>query len=104
MKRSSGRILTTHAGRLDGPPELRELAAASMRSGTPLDVAALSAKLPGAVEWVLRQQADAGVDVVSDGEVGRVGYGLAYYGKRLAGLTGRAVSPDQPAFMSLRTG
>jgi 5-methyltetrahydropteroyltriglutamate--homocysteine methyltransferase len=104
MKRSANRILTTHAGRLDGPPELRDMGAASMRSGAPLDAAALGAKLPGAIEWVVREQAKAGVDVVSDGEVGRLGFGLGYYGKRLSGLTSRAVSPDEPAFMSLRTG
>jgi hypothetical protein len=30
MKRSTDRILTTHAGRLDGPPELREKTGAIM--------------------------------------------------------------------------
>ena len=30
MKRSSDRILTTHAGRLDGPPDLREMTAAML--------------------------------------------------------------------------
>ena len=37
MKRSTDRILTTHAGRLDGPPEYREMTLAMM-SGKPVDV------------------------------------------------------------------
>jgi 5-methyltetrahydropteroyltriglutamate--homocysteine methyltransferase len=104
MNRSTDRILTTHAGRLDGPPELRALMADSMRSGASFDAAALGSKLQSAIAWVLRRQAEAGVDIVSDGELGKLGFGLGYYGPRLTGLTARNVSPGEPAFMSLRTG
>jgi 5-methyltetrahydropteroyltriglutamate--homocysteine methyltransferase len=104
MNRSTDRILTTHAGRLDGPPELRALMAESMRSGASFDAAALGSKLQSAIAWVLRRQAEAGVDIVSDGELGKLGFGLGYYGPRLTGLTARNVSPGEPAFMSLRTG
>src|SRR3984893_18496796 len=103
MKHSTARILTTHAGRLDGPPELREMAE-SMRSGASFDAAALGSRLQSAIAWVLRRQAEGGVDIVSDGELGKLGFGLAYYGPRLTGLTARKVSPGEPAFMSLRTG
>src|SRR5262245_14915636 len=103
MKRSNHRVLTTHAGRLDGPPELRELGT-SVRSGSPLDPAALASALQNAIGWVVRRQVDAGVDIVSDGELGKLGFGLAYYGRRLTGLTSRQVNPGEPAWMSLRTG
>jgi 5-methyltetrahydropteroyltriglutamate--homocysteine methyltransferase len=95
MKHSTDRILTTHAGRLDGR-NWQEMA----RSGDAGDRAALQSRMVK----VIREQAGAGIDVVSDGELGKVGFGLPYYGRRLAGLTSRTVSPDDPGWMSLRTG
>jgi len=96
MRCSTERILTTHVGRLDGPPEMRSMIQA-FRTGGAVDAAELAALLPSATEFVLRKQIDAGVDVVSNGEVGSIGYGIAHYGKRLTGLTARKVSPDDPA-------
>src|SRR4030095_15083479 len=93
MKRSTDRILTTHAGRLDGR-DWQEMA----RSGDAGDTAALQS---GMVK-VIREQAGAGIDVVSDGELGKVGFGLPYYGRRLAGLTSRTESPDDPGGMAAR--
>jgi 5-methyltetrahydropteroyltriglutamate--homocysteine methyltransferase len=95
MKRSSDRILTTHAGRLDGR-DWQEMA----RSSDTADGAPLQSRMV----TVIREQANAGIDVVSDGELGKLGFGLPYYGRRLAGLTSRKVSPDDPGWMSLRTG
>ncbi len=95
MKHSTDRILTTHAGRLDGR-DWQEMA----RSGDAADAAALQSRMVK----VIREQAGAGIDVVSDGELGKVGFGLPYYGRRLAGLTSRTVNPDDPGWMSLRTG
>jgi 5-methyltetrahydropteroyltriglutamate--homocysteine methyltransferase len=73
MKRSTDRILTTHAGRLDGR-DWQEMA----RSGDAGDTAALQSRMVK----VIREQAGAGIDVVSDGELGKVGFGLPYYGRR----------------------
>jgi len=53
---------------------------------------------------VVRRQAAAGIDVISDGEIGKLGFGLAYYGKRLSGLSSRKVKPGEPGSMSMRTG
>jgi 5-methyltetrahydropteroyltriglutamate--homocysteine methyltransferase len=103
MTRSTDRILTTHAGRLDGPPEMQE-AAAAMRSGGSFDAAALGSRVASAIAWIVGRQADVGIDIVSDGELGKLGFGLGYYGRRLTGLTSRKVSPGEPAWMSLRTG
>jgi 5-methyltetrahydropteroyltriglutamate--homocysteine methyltransferase len=104
VKHSTDRILTTHAGRLDGPPEYRETMMALM-SGTSTDLDALRPKIHSAIVDVLRKQADAGIDVVSDGELGKIGFGsLGYYNRRMSGLTTRPRKADEPPFMSMQTG
>lgn len=103
MKHSTDRILTTHAGRLDGPPEYREVMM-GMMSGS-FDIDAARPKIHAAMVYVLRKQAEAGIDVVSDGEVGKIGFGgLGYYGRRLSGLATRKLRSGEPAFMALETG
>jgi 5-methyltetrahydropteroyltriglutamate--homocysteine methyltransferase len=103
MKASTNRILTTHAGRLDGPPEFRSLGRA-LFTGTLPDMAALLAAVRPAMVDVVRKQTASGIDVISDGEIGKIGFGLAYYGKRLTGLSSRPVKPGEPGWMSARTG
>ncbi len=104
MKHSTDRILTTHAGRLDGPPEYREMITAMM-SGKPADMEAFRPKVRSAIVDVLRKQAAAGIDVVSDGELGKIGFGgIGYYGRRLSGLSTRKLKPGEAAFMALQTG
>src|SRR5262245_47832367 len=103
MKRSDSRILTTHAGRLDGPSELIQLSRDVM-SGRVADVSALRPTVQRGIVDVIRRQAGAGVDVVSDGEVGKFGFGsLAYYGRRLSGLTTRPLKPGEAPYMALET-
>ncbi len=104
MKRSANRILTTHAGRLDGPAEYREMMTALM-SGQSRDLETIRPVVHNGIVDVLREQAEAGVDVISDGELGKVGFGtVSYYGRRLSGLTTRKLKPGEPAFMALETG
>ncbi len=104
MKHSTNRILTTHAGRLDGPPEYRAMMMAMM-SGQPVDLEAARPKIRSSIVDVLRKQADAGIDIISDGELGKVGFGsVGYYGLRLSGLSNRKLKPGEPAFMTLETG
>lgn len=103
MKRSTDRILTTHAGRLDGPKEYRAIARTIMERGS-FDPADSKLDLKGAIVDVLRQQADAGIDIVSDGELTKLGFGLPYYGKRLSGLGARPIKEDEPGWMSQKTG
>ena len=103
MKRSEQRILTTHAGRLDGPPELVKLSR-DMMAGQVAEMNALRPAVQRGMVDVIRKQADAGVDVISDGEVGKFGFGsLAYYGRRLSGLTTRPLKPGEAPFMALET-
>jgi len=107
MKHSTGRILTTHAGRLDGPPEYREMLMSmmGMPSGKSVDPKAVGPMVHTAIVDVLRKQAEAGIDIVSDGELGKTGFGgIGYYGRRLSGLSTRKLKPGEPAFMTLQTG
>ncbi|HEX7081465.1 MAG TPA: cobalamin-independent methionine synthase II family protein [Gammaproteobacteria bacterium] len=103
MKRSIDRILTTHAGRLEGPPEFGKVAG-SIRERRPPDPAEVEPHLQGAIVYVLRKQAEAGIDVVSNGELSRLGYWVFNYGRRLSGLTSREVREGEPAWMAHRTG
>jgi 5-methyltetrahydropteroyltriglutamate--homocysteine methyltransferase len=57
----------------------------SKNDGKPVDPAALEAEVKGAVRDVVRKQADIGLDVISDGEMGKVGF-IPYVNERLAGL------------------
>ena len=104
MKRSADRILTTHAGRLDGPPDLRQMSMAIM-SGRSLDMQAVMTRVRSAMVEIVRKQADLGIDIVSDGELGKIGFGsLTYYGRRLSGLTTRKVKPGEVGWMGQGAG
>jgi 5-methyltetrahydropteroyltriglutamate--homocysteine methyltransferase len=87
MQRSTDRILTTHAGSLTRPPDLREMLRAKA-SDQPYDREALAERVRAAVAEVVRQQIDAGVDVVSDGEEGKPGF-ANYVKDRLTGIVAR---------------
>jgi 5-methyltetrahydropteroyltriglutamate--homocysteine methyltransferase len=85
MKRSTDRILTTHTGSLVRPPAVLEVLKAEAY-GEPYDAAAFARLLHGAVAEVVRQQQEAGVDIPSDGEFGKVGWNN-YLMERLEGLS-----------------
>ena len=87
MKRSTQRILTTHVGSLPRPPDLLEMIQAKER-GEPFDGAAFASRVKSAVAEAVRKQADSGIDIVADGEMGRFGF-IPYVNERLAGLEPR---------------
>jgi 5-methyltetrahydropteroyltriglutamate--homocysteine methyltransferase len=87
MKRSTERILTTHAGSLARPPDLLEMMRAKV-ADQPYDHAAFAARVRSAVAEVVCQQLDAGVDIVSDGEAGKPGF-ANYVKDRLTGVVAR---------------
>ena len=87
MLRSETRILTTHTGSLPRPPELTRLYASRVR-GQPVAEAVLAAAGTEAVPWVVRQQLDAGIDIVNNGEQQRESFVL-YVRHRLSGMSGR---------------
>ena len=86
VKRSTERILTTHTGSLPRPPDLTAMLE-SMDAGSALDPAAFDGRVRRAVTDIVRQQVDAGVDIVNDGEQGKVGYST-YVRHRLTGFGG----------------
>ena len=87
MKRSTARILTTHCGSLPRPKALLDLMKAKA-NGEPYDPLAYTKRVQSAVVDVVRQQAKAGIDIVSDGEQGKLGF-FAYVRERLAGFEPR---------------
>jgi 5-methyltetrahydropteroyltriglutamate--homocysteine methyltransferase len=88
MKRSTDRILTTHTGSLPRPMELAEMLL-KKDEGEETNPQELSAAVQAAVAEIVRQQVESGVDVVSDGEQGKIGYST-YVKDRLTGFEGEA--------------
>ena len=70
MNRSTDRILTTHVGSLIRPAELQAFLRAK-QAGEAYDEAAHAHTLKDTVAEVVRQQAECGIDVISDGEFGK---------------------------------
>ena len=86
MKRSTDRVLTTHVGSLPRPKELLD----QMRNllsghGDEQDLADLTRE---AVGESVRQQVDHGLDVITDGEQGKIGFSR-YISDRLEGFESR---------------
>src|SRR5437867_6418356 len=90
MKRSTDRILTTHVGSLPRPPDVLEMIRAKS-AGRPPDESAYAARVRSAVSEIVKKQADLGIDVVDDGEMGKPGF-IPYVNERLAGF-----EPDRDA-------
>src|SRR3977135_2556367 len=91
MKLSSDRILTTHTGSLPRAQDLT-ITLEALDSGRMPDPEAFDARVRRAVGDIVRQQLDAGVDIVNDGEQGKVGYST-YVRHRLTGFDGQAAGP-----------
>ncbi len=97
MKRSSDRILTSHVGSLIRPPRLLELVRARDK-GDAADIRAYQQCLKESVAEVVRQQAQAGIDVVNDGEFGKSTSWALYALKRVSGFEMRPVKPGADPF------
>ena len=97
MKRSVDRILATHVGSLIRPQPLQEFLRAKQAS-KPFDLQAYDHCLTRSVADVVRRQAEAGIDVVSDGEFGKSISWSQYVLERLSGFERRAVKPGGNPF------
>ena len=86
MKLSTDRILTTHVGSLPRPADVAELLLKKEQE-EPFDEAELDARVRRGVAEIVARQVDAGVDVVSDGEMSKVAYST-YAKDRLTGFAG----------------
>ncbi len=91
MKRSEGRILTTHAGSLPRPPKLLDLLV-SVSKREEVDAAQLAAEVHTATVDVIRKQRDAGIDIGNNGEEARESF-FTYVQHRLTGYGGVSNRP-----------
>ena len=97
MKRSTERILTTHVGSLVRPQALQQFLRAQ-QAGEPFEEADYDRCLAQSVAEVVRRQAAAGIDVISDGEFGKSISWSQYALDRLSGFERRPVKPSANPF------
>jgi 5-methyltetrahydropteroyltriglutamate--homocysteine methyltransferase len=99
-----GRILTTHVGSLPRPQQVVDQVFAEDR-GEDFDREVYERVIREAVAQRVRDQAEAGIDLVSDGEMSKIGY-ATYIRHRLSGFeigeVPRATPADLDAFPSFR--
>lgn len=88
MKRSTERILTTHTGSLMRPDNLLQLMVAK-EQGKPVDATILADSVRDAVADVVKHQVALGIDIVSDGEMSKIGF-ANYVKDRLTGFGGES--------------
>ena len=86
MIRSSERFLTTHTGSLPRPDDLVRMMFAK-EEDVPIDRQALEARVRSAVAQIVRDQLDAHVDIINDGEMSKPSY-VTYVKDRLNGFGG----------------
>jgi 5-methyltetrahydropteroyltriglutamate--homocysteine methyltransferase len=86
VKRSLDRFLTTHTGSLPRPDDLIRTMFAK-EEGVPVDATALAARIRTAVGHIVGKQLEAGLAVVSDGEMSKPSY-ATYVKDRLTGFGG----------------
>jgi 5-methyltetrahydropteroyltriglutamate--homocysteine methyltransferase len=96
MKHSTDRILTTHVGSLIRPKTLQDMLRARQRGAA--DEATYEACLKESVAAVARRQAEAGIDIVDDGEYGKNISWSQYALERLSGFERRPVSLEKNPF------
>jgi len=99
-----GRIYTTHVGSLPRPQAVVDQVFAEDR-GQPVDYAVYDQVIRDAVKQRVRDQAEAGIDFVSDGEMSKIGY-ATYIRHRLSGFeigeVPRATPADLDAYPRFR--
>ena len=99
------RIMTTHVGSLIWPPHFVEILH-KIENKEPLEPGLYEKALTQSVQDVVRQQAEVGIDIVSDGEFGKGRNWAFYVHGRLAGMYTRPMTPEETddPFASTRGG
>jgi 5-methyltetrahydropteroyltriglutamate--homocysteine methyltransferase len=88
MRLSTDRILTTHAGSLPRPDDLAQMLY-DVLDEKPIDEEAFRARVREAVADIVARQREVGIDEISDGELGKVGFSN-YVLQRMSGFAGHA--------------
>jgi 5-methyltetrahydropteroyltriglutamate--homocysteine methyltransferase len=91
MKLSTDRFLTTHVGSLPRPQEVVDQLFAQDRGET-VEEAKFNEMMRRAAADLVKRQAEAGIDIVSDGEVSKISY-ATYIRHRLTGFEGDSARP-----------
>ena len=94
MAASANRVVTTHVGSLVRPPKLVQFLH-GIEDKEPYDPAAYEACLTESINDVVRQQVDAGIDIVSDGEFSKGRNWAFYIHDRLTGVQTRVLNPEE---------
>jgi 5-methyltetrahydropteroyltriglutamate--homocysteine methyltransferase len=97
MHTSTDRILTTHAGGIPRGEPLGQMLI-DEEAGKPVDNSALESDVGLRVSHVLEKQAEAGIDIINDGEQGRVGF-QTYITQRMSGFGGVSKWPYGKEFI-----
>ena len=92
MKTSTDRILTTHVGSLPRSKAVTQVLF-DRDAGVEADRAGGDAVISAAVRDIVRRQVEAGIDVVSDGEMSKISY-ATYIKDRISGFDGD--TPREP--------
>ena len=85
------RIRTTHTGSLPRPTEILEAVRAHFATGKPMDEGLLSRQ----VEAIVQKQVEAGIDIVTDGEMSKPSF-FHYLAERMGGFEPRAPKKNEP--------
>ena len=88
MKRSTERFLTTHTGSLPRPDNLMQMMIAR-EQGQSVDASELAGTVRNAVAEAVKHQVAAGIDIISDGEMSKIGF-ANYVKDRLTGFGGQS--------------
>jgi 5-methyltetrahydropteroyltriglutamate--homocysteine methyltransferase len=99
MWRSTDRILTTHGGNLPRPQDLDDLVAQGEEHRAEIDK-----RLTRAVQEVVDEQIEVGVDILNDGEYVKAASGKDYVGYIQARVTGWETLPVDPSRPPKRAG
>ncbi len=91
MKRSEGRIRTTHAGRLPTPPGCEGLPMRLFR-GEKVEPAVIDA----GIDHVVGKQLELGIDCIGDGEFWKM-RNFGYLSRHFTSIATRPLKPDEPA-------
>ena len=95
MRRSSDRILVSHAGNLPRPRSIDELIdGGKAREGA--NRQEYHARLPQAVVGIVDRQIEHGIDIVNDGEYAKAGSYGGYMQERVSGFSAVPIDPNRP--------
>jgi len=95
MKFSTDRILTTHAGALPQPADLKEMHNAQV-AGKAIDQGIFAKRVALAVGDIVKRQIACGLDIINDGELGKSNFSR-YARDRLSGFIEREVKAGDQA-------